>query len=279
MTVETGISFINQLNETYPRKTDLIKEGDDHIRLIKNVLKVTLPNFDRAVNMSASTLNQLNTTFTTTADTLTINTGVTAVANKTWDFGANKLTNVANPTNPQDAVTLNYLTGGGGASVAWPVGSIYMSVDTRNPSGIFGFGTWVQFASGRCLIGSGTVVDSRGESRVFSLNGTGGELQHTLQTNEMPSHSHGHNLSGTAATAGDHNHVVFGVAASGGGGDGNNHVGQGSNQINYQNRVTSNSGGHTHQVVIAGGIAATGGNAAHNIMQPYYVVNIWRRTA
>ena len=88
MTVETGASFINQLNETYPRKSDLIKEGDDHLRLIKQVLKQTLPNFDRAITMSGATLNLLNTVLTPTADTLTINTGVKAVANKTYDFAS-----------------------------------------------------------------------------------------------------------------------------------------------------------------------------------------------
>lgn len=275
MTVETSASFINQLNETYPRKSDLIKEGDDHLRLIKQVLKLTLPNFDRAVTMSAATLNLLNSVLVPTADTLTINTGVTAVANKTYNFAANRLTNVGNPQNPQDVVTLNYLTGGGGAQVAWPVGSIYMSVDNRNPSGIFGFGTWVQFASGRCIVGTGTTVDDRGESRVFSLNQQGGAYQHQLATSEMPSHAHGHNLSGTTSVAGDHNHTTPAAWP----GSGGNHVGHGSNQLNYSNRVSSNSGNHSHTVIISGGISATGGNGAHNNVQPYIAVNIWRRTA
>lgn len=274
MTVETGASFINQLNETYPRKSDLIKEGDDHLRLIKQVLKQTLPNFDRAITMSGATLNLLNTVLTPTADTLTINTGVKAVANKTYDFAANKLTNVANPTNPQDVVTLNYLTGGAGAKVAWPVGSIYMSVDTRNPSAYMGFGTWVQFASGRCIIGSGTTVDDRGESRVFNLNQTGGNYQHQLSTNEMPSHSHGHNLSGTTSVEGAHNHAIRTGSQRMSIDDVRGNWFRANDQVNY----TETAGAHSHVVTIAGGISATGGNASHNITQPYVVVNIWRRT-
>ena len=275
MTVETGISFINQLNESFPRKNDLIKEGDDHIRLVKQVLKLTLPNFDKAVSMSASTLNTLNAAITPTSDTMTFNTGITAVANKTWNLAGNKLTNVADPTNPQDAVTMNYLTAGGGANSAWPVNSIYFSVDTRNPFQILGVGTWVAIAQGRCIIGSGVVTDTRGEARVFNVNNTGGELQHTITINEMPSHAHGHNLSGTAAAAGDHSHSLAGAYKSGGG----QHIGQGSNTIYSSQDQTGVSGSHTHAVTISGGIGANGGNASMNLMQPYFVMNIWRRTA
>ena len=42
------------------------------------------------------------------------------------------------------------------ASLIYPVGSIYMSVSSTNPSILFG-GTWVSIASGRCLMG----VDAR----------------------------------------------------------------------------------------------------------------------
>lgn len=275
MTVETGISFINQLNETYPRKNDLIKEGDDHIRLVKQVLKLTLPNFDRAVSMSAATMNTLNAAITATADTLTFNTGITSVANKTWNFAANKLTNVGDPTNAQDAVTLNYLNTGGGASVAWPVNSIFMTLDTRNPNAIFGFGSWTAFAQGRCIIGSGVVTDTRGEARVFNANNQGGELQHTITYNEMPSHAHSHNLTGTASASGDHSHSLNGAYKSGGG----QHIGQGSNTIYISQDQTGVSGSHTHAVTISGGIGAAGGNASMNLMQPYFVVNIWRRVA
>jgi hypothetical protein len=59
MTVETA-SYISQLSSTYPTSTDNISEGDDHIRLIKTVLKTQFPNIGAsAVNPTASQFNKL----------------------------------------------------------------------------------------------------------------------------------------------------------------------------------------------------------------------------
>lgn len=43
-------SFISGLVDTNPTGTDAISQGDDHLRLIKTVLKNTFPNADEAVN-------------------------------------------------------------------------------------------------------------------------------------------------------------------------------------------------------------------------------------
>ena len=76
---------------------------------------------------------------------------------------------------------------------AYPVGSIYMSVNSTNPSQLFG-GTWEAIAGGRVLIGQNTS---------YPAGSTGGEATHTLTTNEMPSHSH----SGSTDTDGNHSHT------------------------------------------------------------------------
>lgn len=67
----------------------------------------------------------------------------------------------------------------GGATldkILYPIGSIYMSVNSTNPSQLFG-GTWVQI-SGRFLYCTNNSMD------------TGGEATHKLTINEMPSHNH-----------------------------------------------------------------------------------------
>ena len=61
----------------------------------------------------------------------------------------------------------------------YPVGSIYLSVNSTNPGTIFG-GTWEQIKD-RFLLACGST---------YSNGSTGGEAKHTLTTNEMPSHSH-----------------------------------------------------------------------------------------
>ena len=58
MTVESA-SFISQLNTAYPAAGDNISEGDDHLRLIKSVLKSQFPNLSTtAVNPTAAQLNK-----------------------------------------------------------------------------------------------------------------------------------------------------------------------------------------------------------------------------
>ena len=73
----------------------------------------------------------------------------------------------------------------GGADVStvldkvYPVGSIYMSVNSINPKNFFG-GTWVQIKD-RFLLAAGTT---------YKAGTTGGEPTHTLTESEMPSRNH-----------------------------------------------------------------------------------------
>lgn len=61
----------------------------------------------------------------------------------------------------------------------YPVGSIYMSVNSTSPASFIG-GTWVRLKD-RFLLGAGDT---------YSNGATGGEATHTLTIDEMPSHSH-----------------------------------------------------------------------------------------
>lgn len=54
-------TFINQLVSSNPTGADPKGAGDDHIRLIKNVLKSSFPNLTGAVTMTQAQLNQLGT--------------------------------------------------------------------------------------------------------------------------------------------------------------------------------------------------------------------------
>lgn len=73
----------------------------------------------------------------------------------------------------------------GGADVStvldkvYPVGAIYMSVNSTNPKTLFG-GTWVQIKD-RFLLAAGTT---------YKAGATGGEATHTLTVDEIPNHQH-----------------------------------------------------------------------------------------
>lgn len=62
---------------------------------------------------------------------------------------------------------------------AYPVGSIYMSVNSTNPQNLFG-GTWIQIKD-RFLLAAGTT---------YKAGATGGEAAHTLTVDEIPNHQH-----------------------------------------------------------------------------------------
>ena len=64
--------------------------------------------------------------------------------------------------------------------VAYPVGAIYLSVNSTNPSSLFGFGTWERIED-KFLLGA---------SSTYVAGTTGGEVSHILTVDEMPSHSH-----------------------------------------------------------------------------------------
>lgn len=66
----------------------------------------------------------------------------------------------------------------------YPVGSIYLSIKSKNPSEIFG-GVWKRIAKGRTLVG----VDEN-DTDFSSSEKIGGEKTHTLTISEMPRHRH-----------------------------------------------------------------------------------------
>ena len=158
----------------------------------------------------------------------------------------------------------------------YPVGSIYMSVNSTNPSVLFG-GTWEQIKD--------TFLLATGDT--YANGSTGGEATHTLTENEMPSHthiqdSHNHTQNAHNHTQNPHSHTIGslarynisgkGVAAVGDGyGNSNNYKTGNTTATNKEATATNNPQTATNQ--------NTGGGQAHNNMPPYLAVNIWKRTA
>ena len=91
-------------------------------------------------------------------------------------------------------------------SSVWPVGSIYMSVNSTDPSTLFG-GTWVRFGEGRVLVSV-----TSGDTDFNTSGKTGGEKAHTLTAGELASHSHG--LNNHTHVHGNHSHTVGNQSAS-----------------------------------------------------------------
>lgn len=155
---------------------------------------------------------------------------------------------------------------------AYPVGRIVEFYgDSRNPSEIFGFGTWVAFGVGRVTVGVGTATDSRGANFTIADGESDGETAHVLTTSELAAHTH----TGTAAAAGAHTHPVS-ISLAEGTTDYISWTSTGTNGVPNTTRLaTLSAGSHTHTVTVA----SSGASSAHNNMQPYIAVYRWRRTA
>lgn len=121
----------------------------------------------------------------------------------------------------------------------YPVGSIYMSVNSTNPTNLFG-GTWEQI-QGRFLFGMNSS---------YPAGSTGGEITHKLTIDEMP----------------EHGHTIYYPNSGGPYGNAN---------ISYPEGSDTNMTWCAEMCKTA----STGGGAAHNNMPPYLSVYIWKRTA
>lgn len=166
----------------------------------------------------------------------------------------------------------------------YPVGAIYMSVNSTNPSTLFG-GTWVEWGQGKVPVGFNINETEFNESEK-----TGGEKAHTLSINEMPSHGHSVSIpssgSCTISSSGGHSHTIttyYKTDNTTGGSssrntDNNNYSGTRTNQ----NLIANNTGAHTHTVpnhTHTVNQSNVGGGQAHNILQPYITCYMWKRTA
>lgn len=135
----------------------------------------------------------------------------------------------------------------------YPIGSIYMNVNSTNPGTLFG-GTWEQI-QGKFLLGM---------SSSYPAGSQGGEASHTLTTAEMP--SHGHNPANESGYYGfiTNSKKAFEVGDMG---------------------IQSGSGRYYPYSTTAFDISrnsltgTTGGGNSHNNMPPYLSIYIWKRTA
>ena len=149
--------------------------------------------------------------------------------------------------------------------ILYPVGIVVTTAtdDALKPGEEDGLTQWEEIASGRGLIGAGTGTDANNESVSFTAGNTGGEYKHRLTVNELPEHAHAENINGKGNDDWDNK---FGSMVS------RPNPGTG-NTAGYSVDISSNWNTTGHPVMTD----ETGGNQAHNNMQPYLVVHFWKR--
>ena len=124
-------------------------------------------------------------------------------------------------------------------NVQFPVGISIITQDPRNPSEYLGFGSWERDLEGRALVGVTTDVTSNSPDWVKTVNRVYGEYSHQLTIDEMPNHNHTIDGEGSSANTGS------GVAGG------------------FKNSIKPTN--------------FTGGDQAHNNVQPSKTKFIWTR--
>lgn len=153
----------------------------------------------------------------------------------------------------------------------YDVGDIYITVNpamstAEAVAARFG-GTWEAFAVGKTLVGISS------ETEFNTIEKTGGSKTQSLTVANLPSHNH----TGSTSSAGSHTHGVQGYERT-------TYKSSGARSVSYVKlsadpKSTStpilSGGAHTHTVTIG----STGSGTAHNNLQPYITVYMWKKVA
>ncbi|HGW6103713.1 TPA: hypothetical protein ACNIQM_001841 [Citrobacter werkmanii] len=267
MPIETA-QFIDTLQPDWPLGTDPESGGDDHLRMIKQVLKNTLPNINGQITGTPTQINNI------TLNTPWQDNSATAGALSNFNLTDPSKTDgtlaaiaVAAPTaaqlaaNPAIAVCWGIIQ-----ELVYPVHTVIMTDDNTNPANRLGFGTWVAVSGD--IYGVGTVTDSAGMSVTWNAGVTGGSyrvqekhivaMTKTLDMDEVDPHSHTYTHAAPAAPA-----TVY--------------LRTDAESAGYVNATTSSAGGHTPTGKVAIGSGTT--TSGEIFATPGYGIYFWRRTA
>lgn len=152
-----------------------------------------------------------------------------------------------------------------------PVGSIYLSLTTDNPTNLFG-GTWERIKD--------TFLLAAGDT--YALGGTGGAATVTLSTANMPAHTHTRgtmDITGSWKIKGDSGNAgVDAPATATGAFTATNETASGS-AIESTSWNCGTGFNFTASKSWTGETSSVGSGAAHDNMPPYLAVYIWKRVS
>ena len=137
----------------------------------------------------------------------------------------------------------------------YPIGTVYRTMDGKDPKELFSGTKWKKISEGRYLVGVGQGTDQNQVQVNFGLGNLWGEYYHTLTISEMPMHRH------RVAVCNDGNP------------DGKRDRSSGP-ECQYWNTQDNRT---RFQYNVTPQTDYTGGHAPHNNMPPYFGVFVWQR--
>ncbi|GDX06338.1 hypothetical protein [Buttiauxella sp. A111] len=250
MPLETSPVLISDLVPEWPLATDPQRDGDDHLRIIKQVLQNTFPQADVALDAPFSNLTKIGRQirYYAAAEGVPEQFSVTNEANDNYvpmlggSHTAQHMSTVANATLINWGQVINLF---------YPVGSVIITTNSNSPFAWLGFGTWEHKHGMICGIGDTTdtygapIHTNAGWNAGFVrvhpshiiahtptwdlATGGGGSHSHQMpanpsdqegmQTIQGSSSSNGGMLADWTGAAGDHSHDVTGTITVGAGTD------------------------------------------------------------
>lgn len=191
--------------------------------------------------------------------------GMSAEGNTTYSVMSASELSTGTATTARTMSAAN--TKAGLLNLFYPVGSYYETSDTSFDPNVSWGGTWILETEGQVHVSSGTNYSVSGALTNVT---DGGEKTHKLTIAEMPIHTHTQNA---------HTHGI------------SQHSGSGTTNTGWHWELQSSSSGPIYNLNATNNRASsaiqyatatnqnTGGGTAHNVMQPFIVVNRWHRTA
>ena len=247
------------------------------------------PTSGNLTNCTFPTLNQ-NTTGNAATATLATNATTAVTVSTTVASGAVGTTQATATNNTQIATTAFVQAV---KQTLYPIGSIYSSTSATNPgdASMLGFGTWIQFAAGKFLMGNGNGSYPAGTSS-GSANAIVVSHNHTAASSVSdPGHAHTGTTNGQSV---NHNHTFGGddqVATQGGytvvssfsydatstGSGGGVNMLTTDNSVDHNHAFTT--AGIGTGISVATSIASAGASGTDANLPPYIVVYMWNRTS
>lgn len=166
------------------------------------------------------------------------------------------------------------------APQAFPVGSVFIAVVSTNPATLLGYGTWSAFGAGRVLVGldSGDTdfdtAEETGGAKTKAISAHAGtavadHASHTHTYTEVPNHVHVQNLP-TSQTG----------SQSSGTRDAST-TGSSADALSTANPTGGVATGTTNgpNATLTHSVTQPSAHSDLNVVQPYIVVYMWKRTA
>jgi microcystin-dependent protein len=233
-------TYLDDLNPANPAATDLLSQGDDHIRLIKAVLQATFPNIAGPVTLSDTDINGLVTLISgggVPTGTVAMWYGSSASVPSGWGI-------CNGTTYPKSDLSGNIVSPDLRDRVAIGVGAFAVTQGT-----VYGAST-------------ATATTGAAGAHTHTISGTGGHAHsptiagHALSISEMPAHTHtvGFNDSGSTGTCPEDavgSPVSNQTTSSTGGGAAHTHGISFSGTDGTHTHTMAPSADHTHGVTVA----------------------------